>query len=324
MIKMEKSDFTYIDLFAGIGGFHIACKENNGKCVFASEIDKKACKTYKDNHGMNPYSDITKQDAEKILDFDLLCAGFPCQSFSMVGKRLGFEDTRGTLIYDVIRILKKKRPKAFILENVQGLLSHDEGRTFYVIRKLLGNRYNKRREFFNNPDSLEYNIFYKVLNSAYFGLAQNRKRIFSVGFRKGIEGWKDFKFPKGYDKLRIIKDVLEKNIDDKYYLSKKDIRKLLKKKNRANLKDRLEDINKKSGTIIASYGSIGSFGSSYLNINNKFRMFTPRECARLQGFPESFKIHEKDNQAYRQFGNAVSPPVVKAIIKEMKKIFIEK
>ncbi|KKL99261.1 hypothetical protein LCGC14_1816170, partial [marine sediment metagenome] len=296
----------------------------------------------------------------------------------MAGKRLGFEDTRGTLIYDVIRILKEKRPKAFLLENVRGLLSHEDGNTFYVIRKLLGDSYNGLRGFFKNPDSLGYNVFYKVLNSADFGLAQNRRRIFIVGFRPDVFGWKDFKFPKGHDKSKVIGDILEDNINNKYFITENEIEKLENHKKKQFQKGNsfsysVKKVNEKCGSILATYGK-GVSDAQLVSIDNKYfltkqeeekykkwdinntcqyrelaskdkthtlltsyskgaqgafyfregknpvRIFTPRECARLQGYSESFKIHKDDRQAYRQFGNAVSPPVVSAIVKEIKKI----
>lgn len=363
----EKDCFTFIDLFAGIGGFRIGCEMNGGRCVFSSEIDKYAVDVYENNFGDRPSGDITKITIKDIPDFDVLCAGFPCQAFSMSGSRKGFDDVRGTLIFDVMRVIDVKRPRAFFLENVPGLLSHDGGRTFMVIRNMLGNIVNGRRRLSTYEDNLGYNMFYKILNSADFGLAQNRKRIFIVGFRDDVVGWRNFRFPKATNRNAIIKDIVENDVDSSYYLTDDEIRKLLEKSNRACLVDRLVHTDKKADTIIGSCGAVGSFGSIYVNVKEKsntimtniwrrdradygnlsrylfvnnekcgmfdgigkfdikqlsgnIRLLTQRECARLQGFPEDFRICDDARQAYRQFGNAVSPPVIAEIVRKIMEV----
>lgn len=325
-------EFTFIDLFSGIGGFRKACEQEGGECVFSSEVNKHSCEIYEKNFCDKPSGDITKINFDDISDFDLLCAGFPCQSFSAVGKRLGFDDTRGMLIYEIFKILEEKKPRAFLLENVQGILNQDGGNAFNIIRKKLGKTFNLRREFFLNPNNLEYNIFYKVLNSADFGLAQNRKRLFIVGFRNDLNGWTKFKFPKGFDSSKVIADILEEAPNIKYFLSDKQIERLIKKDER----NCIVCDNRKSWALLTGIGKSFRFNQNYLNINNKksgsthiedlsgnMRIFTPRECARLQGFPEDFKIHNNDTQAYKQLGNAVSPPVIREIIVNIKKILKE-
>jgi len=381
-------EFAFIDLFAGIGGFRIACERESGACVFSSEIDRFSCETYERNFREKPSGNISKIDAEDIPGFDLLCAGFPCQSFSTAGKRMGLKDARGTLIYEIVRILREKMPGAFLLENVPGLLSHDGGETFRIIRKMLGRTFNGRNEFFLDSDNLGYNVFYKILNSADFGLAQNRRRLFLVGFRTDLRDWGKFRFPSGFDSSKVLADIIEDDPDSKYFLSDREIRKVerwgaekkagsskadesgktntiignysvraqgmtyfVDRKRNGKLLEgrRIVGRNQKSGTLLTSQKTSFQFNQSYLyvdekggtvlpelahktkktygtlsyqisDVSGKVRIFTPRECARLQGFPEWFRPHENDKQAYKQFGNAVSPPVIREIIKNIKKV----
>ena len=217
----SKNEFKYIDLFAGIGGIRMPFQNLGGKCVFSSEIDKYAAQTYEANYGEKPSGDITQINAESIPNFDILLAGFPCQAFSIAGKRKGFEDTRGTMFFEVERILEEKKPKSFLLENVKGLTNHDHGRTFKIMLDILENK-------------LGYKVYYKVLNAKNFGLPQNRERIMIVGFKNHNI---DFKFPEEINKETKVGDILIDNPDSKYTISDKiwESHQLRKERNRAIL-----------------------------------------------------------------------------------------
>ena len=312
---MSKKKFTFIDLFAGIGGIRIAFERAGGDCVYSSELDKFSQQTYKENFGETPDGDITKVDAKDIPDHDILVAGFPCQPFSIagvskkqsLGRATGFKDkTQGTLFFDVCRILKEKRPKAFMLENVKNLQSHDEHRTFKVITEAL--------------EELDYEIFYKVLDGQDY-VPQHRERIIIVGFdrkRYGKEIGFEFNLTKP-KKKPAMKDILEKEVDDKYTLSD-------------NLWSYLQNYAAKhkaagngfgygiaepdgiSRTLSARYHKDGSEILIAQEGKNPRRL-TPRECARLQGFPDSFKIVVSDTQAYKQFGNSVVVPLITNVAK---------
>lgn len=314
--------FTFIDLFAGIGGFRLVMQELGGKCVFSSEKDKFAQKTYYSNFGDTPFGDITKIDAKDIPEHDVLCAGFPCQTFSIAGKRKGFEETRGTLFFDVARIIKEKKPKAFFLENVKGLRNHDKGKTLKVILNVLR---NDLHYFVPVPE---------IINAKYFGVPQNRERIFIVGFRKDLD-INTFNYPIGNNEIPKFGSVKEKKIVSvKYYLSETYLDTLRKHKSRHALKG-----NGFGYTIISDddcanaivTGGMGRERNLVIdkrlkdftpvthivgNVNKEgIRKMTPREWARLQGFPDSFKIEVSDGQAYKQFGNSVAVPAIKATAK---------
>lgn len=329
-----------IDLFCGIGGFHYAAKENGIEIVFASEIDKHAREQYKLNHGLEPFGDITKIDAKDIPDHDILFAGFPCQSFSIAGSRKGFQDVRGTLFFEIERILGIKRPKYFLLENVKGLISHEGGNTLKTIENALY--------------GLGYFLHIKVLNAKYFGVPQNRERIFIAGFRNK-DNYNNFRFPNNQAVNTCVSDILEKEVDEKYFIQKenqiKKIKKDLNKKfsiidpdigiamtarqyangrgNYLNPKKigyiktdsqstRIYDCLFSGVTLCTNGGGLGAKTGLY-QVEDKIRKLTPRECARMQGFPESYKIECSDNQAYKQFGNSVAVPCVSAIIREIIK-----
>lgn len=314
--------FTFIDLFAGIGGMRIAFESAGGKCVYTNEWNKFSQKTYFDNFGDMPDGDITKVDANTIPDHDILVAGFPCQPFSIagvskknsLGRATGFEDkTQGTLFFDVCRIIKAKRPKAFMLENVKNLCSHDKGNTFKVIQESL--------------DELDYDIFYKVLDGQNF-VPQHRERILIVGFdRKTFKKSVDFKFDiTPVEPKPVIKDILENKPDPKYTLSDKLWAYLqayaAKHKAAGNgFGYGIAPLNGVSRTLSARYYKDGS-EILIAQRNKNPRRLTPRECARLQGFPDTFKITVSDGQAYKQFGNSVVVPlmanVAKLIAKELK------
>lgn len=326
-----KSKFTFIDLFAGIGGFRIALQNLGGKCMFTSEIDKYSSQSYFTNFGDTPHGDITLDSTKNSVpeEFDLLAGGFPCQAFSIAGKRNGFEDTRGTLFFDLAEVIKKRQPKSFILENVKGLRSHDKGRTLKVILKTL-------------RDDLGYFVPEpKILNAKDFGVAQNRERIFIVGFRKDLN-INTFNYPKPTSTEIKLKSILEEQeVSVKYYLSDTYLNTLVKHKERHKKKGNGFGYQILSNEGISNSIVCGGMGRERNLINDPrltnfipvtkirgevnrkgIRKLTPRECARLQGFPDSFKIEVSDVQAYKQFGNAVAVPVVesvaKTVLKELK------
>ncbi|MDD7219790.1 MAG: DNA (cytosine-5-)-methyltransferase [Clostridia bacterium] len=313
--KDQKSKFTFIDLFAGIGGMRIAYQNVGGKCVYSNEWNKYSQQTYFANFGEQPDGDITKVDASSIPDHDILVAGFPCQPFSIagvskknsMGRPTGFEDkTQGTLFFDVCRILKAKRPKAFMLENVKNLKSHDKGRTFKIIMESL--------------DELNYQVFYAVLDGQNF-VPQHRERILIVGFDRDRYGSDiDFSFditPK--DPKPVMRDILQKKVDSKYTLSDKlwtYLQNYAAKHKAAGhgFGYGIADPDGISRTLSARYYKDGSEILIAQKGKNPRRL-TPRECARLQGFPDSFKIVVSDTQAYRQFGNSVVVPLMENVAK---------
>ncbi len=304
------ADFTFIDLFAGIGGMRLAYESAGGHCVYSNEWNKYSQQTYFANFGEQPDGDITKVDENTIPDHDILVAGFPCQPFSIagvskkqsMGRATGFEDkTQGTLFFDICRILKAKRPKAFMLENVKNLCSHDRGRTFKVITESL--------------DELDYEVFYQVLDGQNF-VPQHRERILIVGFDRKRYGKKikfDFNITPAEPKP-VMKDILDTDVDDKYTLSDKlwDYLQGYAAKHKAagnGFGYGIADPDGVSRTLSARYHKDGSEILIAQDGKNPRRL-TPRECARLQGFPETFKIPVSDTQAYRQFGNSVVVPLM--------------
>lgn len=314
----EKYSFTFIDLFAGIGGFRIAFQNLGGKCVFSSDNDKYAQQTYLENFGDLPAGDIKEVEEEKVPDHDILLAGFPCQSFSIAGKRGGFRDTRGTLFFEVARIIREKQPKAFFLENVKGLVNHKGGKTLDTILNTLRN------------DLGYYVPEPKVMNAKNFGVAQNRERIFIVGFREKPK--KKFEYPKPFKGKATFKDIREEvTVSSKYYLSTNYMKSLKAHKERHKSKGNgfgFEIIpdNAQSNALIV--GGMGRERNLVVDgrlqdftpvtkirgeVNREgLRRMTPREWARLQGFPNKFKITVSDAQAYRQFGNSVAIPAIQA------------
>jgi len=303
----NKPLFKFIDLFAGIGGIRLGFESVGGQCVFSSEWDAAACKTYEANFADKPAGDITKIKSEDIPDCDVVLAGFPCQTFSIIGKKEGFNDeTRGTLFFEVERIIKDKQPKAFLLENVRNLTAHDNGRTFKVIIEHL--------------EALGYTIFYKVLNSLDYGVPQKRERIFIVGFKDKVE----FKFPDPVpvEDRQTLKDILEDGVDSKYYV-RPEIResRLQRLKNKDFPKPYISHENIGKSITPHPYSSALRAGAScnYILINDERRP-TERELLRIQGFPDTYKIVVSYTQIKQQTGNSVSVPVIKAIAKEMVKV----
>lgn len=307
--------YTFIDLFAGIGGMHIAYETAGARCVYANEWNKYSQQTYYANFGIQPDDDITKVAASSIPDHDILVAGFPCQPFSIagvskkqsLGRATGFEDkTQGTLFFDVCRILKEKRPKAFMLENVKNLCSHDRGRTFKIIQESL--------------KELEYEVFFDILDGKGY-VPQHRERIVIVGFDQRRYG-KKIKFdlnPPPPEKPQVVRDILEENVDSRYTLSDKLWNYLqnyaAKHKAAGNgFGYGIAPLDGITRTISARYYKDGSEILIAQEGKNPRRL-TPRECARLQGFPDSFKIPVSDTQAYRQFGNSVVVPLMTEVAK---------
>lgn len=296
----EGKKFTYIDLFAGIGGFHQAANALGGKCVFASEIDTEAKRAYEANYEIPPHGDITQVCASEIPDHDVLLAGFPCQPFSIIGKKLGFDDIRGTLFFEIARILKEKKPRLFILENVKQLKTHNRGETLEKIIKTL--------------KDLNYTVYYDILNALNFGLPQKRERIIIVGFlNKSVI----FSFPKNKSEGKL-KDILENEntVSDKYFASKEIVKKR-KSKHQSEYYPGIWHENKGGNISSYPYSCALRAGASYnYLLVNGIRRLTPREMLRLQGFPDTFKIVCNDSQTRKQAGNAVPVNVIKAVLKE--------
>ncbi len=313
--------FEFIDLFAGIGGFRLAMQKLGGKCVFTSEWDREAQKTYRANFGEVPFGDITQKETKDSIPkgFDVLCAGFPCQAFSIAGKRAGFKDTRGTLFFDVAEIIKKHKPKAIFLENVKGLRNHDKGNTLKTILSVLRNDLGY---FVPEP---------QILNAKDFGVPQNRERIFIVGFRKDLK-ITGFTYPKPIKEKKIFLDIREKDpVATRYYLSTQYLKTLKDHKARHANKgngfgyEMIPDDGTANAVVCGGMGRERNlvFDHRITNftpetkikgmVNREgVRKMTPREWARLQGFPDDFKIVVADASAYKQFGNSVAVPAIQA------------
>jgi len=319
----EKYTFKFIDLFAGIGGIRLAYQNLGGKCVFTSEWNKYSKITYESNFGKVPFGDITQIQEKEIPDHDLLLAGFPCQPFSIagvskknaLGRKHGFlDETQGTLFFDIARILEHKRPATFMLENVKNLLSHDKGKTFKVIE--------------NTLKALNYSVYHKVIDGKHF-VPQHRERIIIVGFNRDLFRDKEkFKFPDLQEPTAKIKTILDGNVDPKYTLSDKLWNYLQayasKHKEKGNgFGFGLVDLEGISRTMSARYYKDGAEILIPQESRNPRRL-TPRECARLQGFPDNFLIPVSDTQAYKQFGNSVTVPLIQAVgkglVKELLKL----
>ncbi|KGA99019.1 modification methylase [Alkalihalobacillus alcalophilus ATCC 27647 = CGMCC 1.3604] len=308
----------YVDLFAGIGGFHLAMKSFGAECVYASEWDKHAQTTYSANFGIHPEGDITQIEASEIPQHDILCAGFPCQPFSISGKRQGFEDTRGTLFFDVARIVKHHQPKLVFMENVRNFATHDQGNTLNTVRETL--------------EQIGYKFWHQVLNASQFGLPQNRERIYMVAIRKDLQV-ESFAFPPPPNDRVILRDfLLHDEKTDRYVIKREDmtvdydkvpVESLLMDYilkpvrvgtiNKGGQGERIYSELGHAVTLSAQGGGPGSKTGCYL-INGRVRKLAPRECARIQGFPEDFKIPVSDGQAWKQFGNSVPINVLQYII----------
>jgi len=321
----NKSTFTFIDLFAGVGGMRIGFQQAGGACVFSSEFEKNAQATYCENHGDYPFGDITKISVSDIPDHDVLIAGFPCQPFSHAGLKKGIDDTRGTLFHNIASILKEKKPKVALLENVKGLISHDKGYTLQVILQTLvdmGYSCNIDKEIITNgtPKELQNEAKKMVLKSVDFGVPQNRQRIYIVLWRG--QSAKKFSYPVASGTQTRVGSILEEAPDSKYTISDKlweghERRKINNANNGKGFGYGLvtED-SPYTNTISARYYKDGS-EILIKQAGKNPRKLTPREAARLQGFPDSFVYSKSEVQAYKQFGNSVSVPVIFSIAKEI-------
>jgi DNA (cytosine-5)-methyltransferase 1 len=308
----------FIDLFAGIGGFRQALESRNNDCVFSSEWDSLASRVYQDNYNDVPFGDITKILAKDIPAHDILCAGFPCQAFSVAGKRLGFKDTRGTLFFDIERILKYHTPKVVLLENVKNFRTHDSGQTFKIVKSSL--------------EKIGYSVFSQTLKSSDFGVPQARERFYIVA----IYNYKgSFFFPKPTRKIKVINDILlslstleKKELqitrnDIDIYKNEKDIldpKKALQigKINKGGQGERIYS-RFASGITLSAYGGGAAAKTGAYKIGKTIRKLHPVECLRLQGFPDAFKLNCSRNQSYQLLGNSVTTNVIKAIYKEIER-----
>lgn len=299
--------FKFIDLFAGIGGMRLAFERNDCKCVFSSEWDKHSQKTYQENFGDIPAGDITKIDTKDIPNHNILIGGFPCQPFSTIGKREGFEHpTQGTLFFDIVRILKAKTPESFLLENVPGLLTHDKGRTFKQIIKTL-------------EDELQYEVTTNILDASNFGVPQNRKRIYIVGFNKQYYNTKttSFFWPRQQLEKIGIGQFVEQH-DTGYSISKHLQKSYIYKKDdgRPQIIDKASTIQVK--TLVSTYHKIQRLTGTFVRDGETgLRLLSQNECKAIMGFPKDFKIPVSRTQMYRQMGNSVAIPVVEAIAAEI-------
>ena len=313
MAKVSNTKLKFIDLFAGIGGIRIAFERAGCECVFSSEWDD-ACKLmYRTNFGDSPFGDITQLNAEDIPDHDILTGGFPCQAFSIIGNKLGFTDTRGTLFFEIERILKAKKPGAFLLENVKQLVTHDKGRTFKVILRHL--------------EELGYFVHYRILNGLDFGVPQKRERVIIAGFRKNYP----FQFPSGSTRTKTLSDILEPEdkVERKHFLSN-----YFREKLRQKLREQGKEITTSPVVIHENKGgnlgihpfstALRANGSyNYVTVNAERRL-TPREMLRLQGFPDTFKIVVPDTQLRKQAGNSVVIPKIEAVACAMTRAMRER
>lgn len=309
---------SFIDLFAGLGGFRLALESLGAKCVYSNEWDEPAQRVYEKNFGDVPEGDITRVDEKTIPDHDILCAGFPCQAFSISGKQRGFEDSRGTLFFDVARIVKEKQPKIVFMENVKNFATHDNGHTLEVVKATM--------------EELGYTFFQKVLNSVDYGMPQKRERIYMVCFRNDL-GITDFSYPKAFKLTKHVEDFLlddEELVKDLYVIRPDTYYNGIEDNEYSNKPIRLGTVNKGGQgeriystkgiaiTLSAYGGGVFAKTGGYL-INGKPRKLHPRECARIMGYPDSYKIADSMNQAYKQFGNSVVIDVLQYIAIEIGK-----
>ena len=315
MITVENKlldGMTFIDLFAGLGGFRIALQSLGARCVYSNEWDEPVRQVYAENFGDIPEGDITKIDEKTIPDHDILCAGFPCQAFSISGKQRGFEDSRGTLFFDVARIVKEKKPRVVFMENVKNFATHDNGHTLEVVKGTM--------------EELGYTFYQKVLNAVDYGVPQKRERIYMVCFRNDLKV-EDFSYPQPFDLTRHVEDFLledEKQVEHLYvnrpdtYMNGTEDNKYSNKSirlgivNKGGQGERIYSTKGIAITLSAYGGGVFAKTGGYL-INGKTRRLHPRECARIMGYPDDYKICEKPNQAYKQFGNSVVIDVLQLI-----------
>ena len=315
---MEMAEIKFIDLFCGIGGFRHALDSINTRCVFSSDIDPDARFSYAQNWGEEPSGDIAQIEAQAIPEHDVLCGGFPCQPFSISGNQGGFEDARGTLLHEILRIARYHQPRVLFLENVKNFLGHADGKTLSTTLRLL--------------NRAGYNVKFSLLNASYYGVAQKRERVYFVAFRKDL-GITTFRFPEPTNEDCAVEDILlpknDSRLDD-LVIERSDLR--LKEKlpnERENRPLRIGTVGKGGQgervyspkghaiTLSAFGGGIGAKTGMYL-IDNRIRRLHPEECRRLMGFPEGFQLHERSNVSYKQFGNSVAVPVVREVFKSIE------
>lgn len=296
----DSSTYKYVDMFCGIGGFHLAAESYGMKCVFACDVDAEARKAYEHNFGLRPAGDITGIEAERVPNHDFFFAGFPCQPFSIIGHRKGFDDIRGTLFFEIARILRVKLPPAIVLENVKQLVGHDKGSTIARIMEVL-------RE-------IGYTADYKVLNALDYGLPQKRERVIIVGL---LEGFENFEWPLGERPMKPLTEILEEDPDKKYFVSDR-IKRRRHKLHKSEFKPAIWHENKSGNVSSYPYSCALRAGASYnyLLVDGERRL-TPREMLRLQGFPNSFEIVCNDSQTRKQAGNAVPAPMVADVLGEV-------
>lgn len=315
---------SFIDLFCGIGGFHLALNSLGATCVFASEINDAACKVYENNFGIKPKGDIKNIRCKDIPKHDILCAGFPCQPFSISGNKQGFNDPNGKLFFEIVRIARYHKPKIILLENVRNLESHDGGKTLKTIKDKL--------------NGLGYKTFSKVLNSTFFGVPQARKRIYIIAFKNNLKV-KDFSFPEGTtdkETLKCVADILEDKDNSQYNINRKYTIDLSLEKN-VDKSDKLLRIGKiglgrqgeriysikgQATTLSSQGGGLGGKTGMYL-INKRVRRLSPRECARLMGFPDEFVLADSEFECYTQFGNSVVVNVLQEIVKKASNLIVK-
>ena len=313
----KKPKFTFIDLFAGIGGFRIACQNIGGKCVFSSEWDKNAQLTYTHNFGDTPYGDITKEETKAAIpeEFDLLCGGFPCQAFSIAGYRKGFEDTRGTLFFDVAEIIKRRQPKAIYLENVKNLKAHDGGNTFKVIE--------------NTLEELGYYVYNQVMSpDKYANIPQNRERIFIVAFnRELVPNYLDFRFPEAVPLTKTIHDCIDPSVSDPKYFYTDKMKIYPEVKAGVTSKETVyqwrrkyvrDNKSKVCPTLTANMGE-GGHNVPLILTNSGIRKLTPKECLNFQGYPEAYSFPPElcSSACYKQAGNSVAVPLITRVLQEI-------
>ena len=319
----ENPKFTFIDLFAGIGGFRIAMQNFGGQCVYSSEFDAQAQKTYLANYGEVPFGDITKESTKQYIpdDFDILCAGFPCQAFSIAGYQKGFEDTRGTLFFDVAEIIKRKQPKAVFLENVKNLYTHDGGKTFSTIK--------------NTLEELGYVVFHKVMNAMeYANVPQNRERIFIVCFNKEkVANYREFAFPEKETLKRNIHDCIDYNNTEKKLFYGESMGHITDLRAGIVSKDTVyqwrrqyvrENKSKVCPTLTANMGT-GGHNVPIILTDNGIRKLSPRECLNFQGYPQEFIFPASiaDSAKYKQVGNSVVVPLIQKVCKQITSVILK-
>lgn len=309
--------FRFIDLFCGLGGFRIAMEKIGGKCIFSSDNNMEVCKVYEENFGDNPYSDITEVSENDIPQFDVLCAGFPCQPFSIAGKRMGFNDSRGTMFFEVARIIKHHKPKIAFLENVSGIVSHDSGRTIKVIT--------------NTLEELGYVVNTKVMNAKDYGIPQNRNRWYCVAIRKDIYN-KKFEFPEKCDLKYTLNDIIENKKISDYNSTETAINNISKFIDNFKNSDRYNKNNfiianeiraskcnfRSDGISPCLTAKMGTGGNNIPVVVELKRKLTEKECLKIMGYPDDYKIRPNNMQSYKQIGNSVVVPLISAIAKKIE------